>query len=84
MGKIRIRKLTPRTCFRLMDVDDKYIDRIQNAKFQNNSVIPSEEGKPISESQQYKLAGNSIVVACMEGIFDKLFIHTDLEEGLLF
>lgn len=32
-------------------------------------------GKPmyISESQQYKLAGNSIVVACMEHIFEQLF-----------
>ena len=44
----RIRKLTPRECFRLMDMDDKYIDRIQVAG--------------ISNSQQYKLAGNSIVV----------------------
>lgn len=32
-------------------------------------------GKPmyISESQQYKIAGNSIVVACMEHIFEQLF-----------
>ena len=27
----------------------------------------------ISESQQYKLAGNSIVVAVLEGIFTQLF-----------
>ena len=44
----RIRKLTPRECFRLMDVSDKDIDTIQAAG--------------ISDSQQYKLAGNSIVV----------------------
>lgn len=56
----RIRKLTPRECFRLMDMDDKYIDRIQEAG--------------ISNSQQYKLAGNSIVVACLYWIFKNLFI----------
>ena len=56
---IRIRKLTPRECFRLMDVDEHNIDKIQNAG--------------ISDSQQYKMAGNSIVVACMEGIFNNLF-----------
>lgn len=56
----RIRKLTPRECFRLMDMDDKYIDRIQSAG--------------ISNSQQYKLAGNSIVVACLYYIFKNLFI----------
>lgn len=56
----RIRKMTPRECFRLMDMDDKYIDRIQEAG--------------ISNSQQYKLAGNSIVVACLYWIFKNLFI----------
>lgn len=56
----RIRKLTPKECFRLMDMDDKYIDTIQEAG--------------ISNSQQYKLAGNSIVVACLYYIFKNLFI----------
>lgn len=55
----RIRKLTPRECFRLMDVTESDIDKIQNTG--------------LSESQQYKMAGNSIVVACMEGIFKNLF-----------
>ena len=59
--KLRIRKLTPRECFRLMDVDDKYIDLIQAAG--------------ISKSQQYKLAGNAIVVACMTAMFDRLFVN---------
>ena len=53
-----IRKLTPRECFRLMDVSDSDIDKIQAAG--------------ISNTQQYKLAGNSIVVACLEGIFRAL------------
>ena len=63
---IRIRKLTPRECFRLMDVDEHYIDKIQSAG--------------ISDSQQYKMAGNSIVVSCMEGIFYNLFANDRQEE----
>lgn len=67
---IRIRKLTPRECFRLMDVDEHNIDKIQNAG--------------ISDSQQYKMAGNSIVVACMEGIFYNLFSEEEQFTGTLF
>lgn len=64
----RIRKLTPRECFRLMDVADSDIDKIQNAG--------------ISKSQQYKLAGNSIVVACLYHIFRKMFIdHSNEQPG---
>ena len=56
----RIRKLTPRECFRLMGVGDADIDKIQAAG--------------ISKSQQYKMAGNSIVVNCLAAIFRQLFI----------
>lgn len=60
MAKIyRIRKLTPRECFRLMGVSDSDIDKIRDAG--------------ISESQQYKMAGNSIVVQVLEGIFTQMF-----------
>lgn len=65
--KFRIRKLTPRECFRLMDVRDSDIDKIQAAG--------------ISNSQQYKMAGNSIVVGVLECIFDRMFIHTQPEAG---
>lgn len=67
----RIRRLTPRECFRLMDVDDEDYNRIKNYVKGHRK-----NGKPmyISESQQYKLAGNSIVVACMEHIFEQLFL----------
>ena len=66
----RIRRLIPRECFRLMDVDDE-----DYAKIKNYVKGHRKNGKPmyISESQQYKLAGNSIVVACMEHIFEQLF-----------
>lgn len=61
----RIRKLTPRECFRLMGVDDEDIDKIQAAG--------------ISNSQQYKLAGNSIVVDVLYHIFRKAFCETHNE-----
>lgn len=55
----RIRKLTPRECFRLMGMNDNNIDKIQQSD--------------ISDGQQYKLAGNSIVINVLEGIFKNLF-----------
>lgn len=58
-GDTSIRKLTPKECFRLMGLNDKDIDKIQMTK--------------ISDTQQYKLAGNSIVVPVLEEIFKNLF-----------
>ena len=55
----RIRKLTPRECFRLMGMREDDIDKIQQAG--------------ISNTQQYKMAGNSIVVDVLEAIFRNLF-----------
>ena len=60
---MRIRKLTPRECFRLMGVSEPDIDKMLNSG--------------ISNSACYKLAGNSIVVDVMTAIFDKLFINTE-------
>ena len=65
--KFRIRKLTPRECFRLMGVDDKDIDKIQAAG--------------VSNSAQYKLAGNSIVVDVLFHIFRKMFIDPDTPDN---
>ena len=62
----RIRKLTPRECFRLMGMNDCDIDKIQQTG--------------ISNSQQYKLAGNSIVVDVLEGIFRNLFISSSNQQ----
>ena len=53
----RIRKLTPRECFRLMGFTDNDFDKI----------------KGISNTQLYKMAGNSIVVNVLEAIFKQLF-----------
>ena len=65
----RIRKLTPRECFRLMGVSETDIDKIQ------------ESG--VSNSQQYKMAGNSIVVDVLYHIFNKMFCQTQNESGQL-
>lgn len=75
--KFRIRKLTPRECFRLMGVGDADIDRIQ--------------ASGVSNSGQYKLAGNSIVAGgnyqdedgnwdgVLFNLFRKMFIETDID-----
>jgi DNA (cytosine-5)-methyltransferase 1 len=65
--KYRIRKLTPRECFRLMGVDDADIDKLMNAS--------------ISNSQLYKCAGNSIVVDTLYHLFRKLFCDKESEEA---
>lgn len=62
----RIRKLTPRECFRLMGVDDADIDKLMNAS--------------ISNSQLYKCAGNSIVVDVLYHIFRKLYVDKECEQ----
>lgn len=80
--KFRIRKLTPRECFRLMGVGDADIDKIQ--------------ASGLSNSSQYKLAGNSICAGgnymdskgnwdgVLYHIFRKMFIETkaDSEKGV--
>ena len=55
---LRIRKLTPRECFRLMGFDDSDFDKV--------------EGN-LSNTQLYKQAGNSIVVNVLEEIYKELF-----------
>lgn len=55
---ISIRRLTPRECFRLMGWSDEDINRA----FKTG----------VSDTQLYKMAGNSIVVNCLTEIFKKL------------
>ncbi|MCM1297484.1 MAG: DNA (cytosine-5-)-methyltransferase [Muribaculaceae bacterium] len=57
---VRIRKLTPRECLRLMGWNDEQIDKIQSAN--------------VSATQQYRQAGNGIVVQVLEAIFKALFL----------
>lgn len=57
-GDVRVRKLTPKECWRLMGFDDESFSRAE---------------KVVSNSQLYKQAGNSIVVDVLMTIFKKLF-----------
>mgnify|MGYP000340861616 FL=1 len=56
---LAIRKLTPKECFRLMGFDDSDVDLLM----QNG----------ISNTQLYKMAGNSIVVNMLEFLFCQIF-----------
>lgn len=67
---VRLRKLTPRETGRLMGVSEENLDILLNSG--------------ISDSQLYKLFGNSIVVNCMEGIFKNLFTTDEVESMTLF
>ena len=64
---IRIRRLTERELYRLMDVSEPDIDTLLAAR--------------IPRTQHAKLAGNSIVVACLYHIFRNLFVTTEPEAG---
>lgn len=57
--RIRVRKLTPKDCMRLMGVSDGDFDKMK--------------ADGISDTQLFKLAGNSIVVPVLEGIFTQMF-----------
>ena len=57
---LRIRRLTPRECWRLQGFDD---DDFETAK-----------GIGTSDSQLYKQAGNSIAVPCLEAILRAMYI----------
>lgn len=64
---IRIRKLTPRECWRLMGVRDEQFNRLHG----------------ISKTQLYKMAGNSIVVDVLMAIFKNLLISDKETKGQL-
>ena len=55
LKKLKIRKLTPKECYRLMGVKDEEINKVT-----------------VSNAQQYKQAGNSIVISVLMAIFGEL------------
>ena len=77
--QFRIRKLTPKECFRLMGVNDADIDKMQAAGISNSGL--------------YKLAGNSIVAGgnytdsngnvdgVLFNLFRKMFIETGVDNN---
>ena len=58
--ELRIRKLTPRECWRLMGFDDEAFEKAREVN---------------SDTQLYKQAGNSIVVDVLEAILTNLLIN---------
>ncbi len=64
----RIRKLTPKECWRLMGFSDENFD---NAKKAINDKF--HKGKDKANSQLYKQAGNSIVTDVLYYIFKELY-----------
>lgn len=64
----RIRKLTPKECWRLMGFSDDAFERARKAM--NNKFY---KGKDKSSSQLYKQAGNSIVTDVLYYIFKELY-----------
>ncbi|MBO1695221.1 DNA (cytosine-5-)-methyltransferase [[Clostridium] symbiosum] len=72
---LRIRRLTPLECFRLMGFDDEDYQAVKDVG--------------ISNSQAYKQAGNSIVVNVLERIYEELYkampyLFEDLKVGSFF
>lgn len=59
ISELRIRKLTPKECWRLMGFSDEDVEKA---------------AKVCSNSQLYKQAGNSIVVNVLMAIFKELFV----------
>lgn len=72
-----IRKLTPFECFRLMGVRDAVIHIMQSTFGKAKEWLTGLRGRDwdmvISASQQYKQAGNSIVVDVLKAIYQQLW-----------
>lgn len=64
MNNLRIRKLTPKECWRLMGFDD--------ADYEKASKVNS-------NTQLYKQAGNSIVVNVLEAVLTNLLLEPNKE-----
>ena len=69
-NQLRIRKLTPKECWRLMGFDDEDFEKASKVN---------------SNTQLYKQAGNSIVVNVLESILTNLLLEpqTDVPKGQL-
>ena len=57
IANVRIRKLTPKECWRLMGFNDEDFEKAQKVN---------------SDTQLYKQAGNSIVVQVLESVFREM------------
>lgn len=67
INNLRIRKLTPKECWRLMGFDDSDFEKTTKVN---------------SNTQLYKQAGNSIVVNVLEAILTNLLLNTNEQDTL--
>lgn len=91
--RIRIRKMTPTEAFRLMDVSDADIEKIQAYPFKSRQEreeasaradkkeINRIKRESICKTAQYKLAGNSIVCQVLYYIFESLFVNSHIDKN---
>lgn len=84
MENIRVRKLTPKECWRLMGFSDEDFEKARSRMNEN-----CYKGKDRSQSQLYKQAGNSIVVDVLYYIMENLkdvmpYLFEDIEVGSFF
>lgn len=89
--RIRVRKMTPKTAFRLMDVDDEDIEKIQAYPFktyaEREEAIAKADKKELArikresicKTAQLRCAGNSIVCSVLVNIFRTMFIDNQPE-----
>lgn len=89
--RIRVRKMTPKTAFRLMDVSDEDIEKIQSYPFktyaEREAAITKADKKELArikresicKTAQLRLAGNSIVCSVLVNIVRTLFIPNQPE-----
>ena len=89
--RIRIRKMTPKTALRLMDVDDEDIEKIQAYPFktyaEREEAIAKADKKELArikresicKTAQFRCAGNSIVCSVLVNIFRTMFIDNQPE-----
>ena len=93
-SRIAVRKMTNKEAFRLMDVSDEDIEKIQAYPFKtyaereaaiakaDKNELARIKRESICKTAQYKLAGNSIVTQVLTCIFENLFIPNQPESKL--
>ena len=92
--RIRVRKMTPKTAFRLMDVDDADIEKIQAYPFktyaEREEAIAKADKKELArikresicKTAQFRCAGNSIVCSVLVNTFRTMFIDNQPENTI--
>lgn len=84
MENVKVRKLTPKECWRLMGFSDEDFEKARLGMNEN-----CYKGKDRSQSQLYKQAGNSIVIDVLYYIMKNLkdampYLFENMEVGSFF